>query len=170
MNGGLRFDANLSLSSGRFASAVHVDQVGFVADGFELPWGVLSFEIVDIEPAAMVEVTLEFPEGERAEAVLKCSMNECDEYHLSGQSENGRVLTWLVVDGSNGDDDGQVDGRILDPVAPAIRADSRSGSGSAASSLALLLFCLLRSTFSRSKRHPDSSTAERRALLNNWVD
>ncbi len=136
-------EVELTTSAGRFFDGVTVSNLGSRdASGYRVPFGVYDFAVVGLELGGTVEMTLQLPSGVAAEELLKCDDSVCDPYPLASVSADGRTLSWFLTDGGSGDADGLVDGRVVDPAAPAVKVSKSSGSGAFSWFTALLLVLL----------------------------
>lgn len=87
--------------------------------------GFFSYDISGLTPGQSVTVTFTIPDGVEVDRTVKCNTDTCGEYSTE---INGRKITLTLVDGGSGDDDGQVNGHILDPLAFVRGTDSSGGS------------------------------------------
>ena len=108
-----------AVSAGRFSRAAGVRQPHNAPANFEYPVGFLAFNINQLDAGASVTLTLTLPEGTRADTYIKCvdAGGACAPF--AGVSLEADVVTLRLTDGGAGDQDGQADGVIHDPGAPA---------------------------------------------------
>lgn len=134
----------LETSAGRFLDGVTVSGLGDRnAAGYRVPFGVYEFAIVGLELGGTVEVVLRLPAGLAAEDLLKCDASDCEAYPLASISADGRYISWFLTDGGAGDADGLVDGRVIDPAAPALKVSNSTGSSGALNWPGALLLVLI---------------------------
>lgn len=115
--------------------------------GISYPHGFFAFDVASVTPGDTVTVQITLPAGSPAvNTYVKCnSAGVCAEY--SGASFSGNIVTLTLTDGGAGDADGVINGHIVDPGAPAVRAapaPSKKGGavGSELLGLGLLLLAL----------------------------
>jgi hypothetical protein len=108
---------DLAVSAGRLVDVRTVSDRTLPAPpaGWAFPYGVLSFVIEGVEPGSTVAVDLVTPG--RAMGYAKLGP---DGWRLLPSVVRGSSVTTLLVDGGLGDADGRADGRIVDPMAPAV--------------------------------------------------
>jgi len=136
-------DVELTTSAGQFFDGVTVSSLGARdASGYRVPFGVYDFAVVGLELGGTVEISLQLPSGVAADELLKCDASVCDPYPLASVSADGRTISWFLTDGGAGDADGLVDGRVIDPAAPAVKVSKSSGSGPLSWLTILLLVAL----------------------------
>ncbi len=101
--------------------------------GAEFPVGVLSFAVEGVSPGGTTTVIIYMPPGTQADAYYKQNRTsglwelyeDASFVDRNGDGTPDIVLT--LTDGGPGDDDGQVNGRIVDPGLPAFRLAVHEG-------------------------------------------
>ncbi len=78
------------------------------------PFGLLSFSVTDLTPGATVNVTLALPSA----ATSYWKYDEGVFTQFAGATFSGNNVTLTLTDGGAGDQDGVVNGVIVDPGAP----------------------------------------------------
>jgi outer membrane protein assembly factor BamB len=90
--------------------------------GFSFPHGFFSFTITDIPAGSTVTITITLPSNMPTDTQYwKCISGawvNCTS--LLGHNDGDNILTLTIKDGGLGDADGQADGKIADPGAPAV--------------------------------------------------
>lgn len=90
--------------------------------GMEFPYGLFEFTIANAGSAATVTILL--PDGEAPNTYVKCDPSgTCHPFiydGVTGAEFSGNVITLHFVDGERGDQDGTVNGVIVDPGAPGL--------------------------------------------------
>lgn len=123
--------ANVSVSASHPDRETAPDDVAFTL-------GYYTFFVSTIDPGSTVTVTVTYPEASRPDAVWKYGPEPGnDEDHwwefswdgTTGAQIEDNVITLTIVDGGRGDRDGEVNGRISDPFAPAFNVDDDDGTG-----------------------------------------
>lgn len=88
-------------------------------EGYNFPYGLVSFNVTGLTPGANIQVWLTFPDDLPTSAgYYKVDANGFSEY-TRAQVSGTRILLPLT-DGGEGDADGQADGTIVDPGGPGI--------------------------------------------------
>lgn len=105
-------------SAGRFMTAGQVESPANIPSDYSYPAGFFSFAIDSIVQGQSVTVTLSLPAGVNPTAYVKCTRSACGVF--DGARIEGNVITLTLTDGGAGDSDGQANGVIRDPGAPAI--------------------------------------------------
>src|SRR5262249_43953282 len=88
-----------------------------------LPYGLFSFNVVNVEPGGTATVQFTVPPGARPNAYLKSHPQTGQYYDFFYNGETGAVfdgdtITLHLIDGGRGDADGLVNGVIMDPGGP----------------------------------------------------
>lgn len=153
-------------SAGRFMTAGAVESPANVPGGYSFPAGFFSFAIDSLVQGQSVTVTLTLPAGMNPSAYVKCTRSACAVFE--GARIEGNLITLTLTDGGAGDSDGEANGVIRDPGAPAI-ADAvapepeleQPASGGGSLSPALLAFlCFALSLRRLSRREPAVTAME----------
>jgi len=92
--------------------------------GYSLPYGVLEFTVTSVDLGGSIEVTLSFPDtlpvGTSYWKFGPTHEDATDHWYSVPATIEGNTITYMLIDGENGDDDLQVNGTIVDPGAPAV--------------------------------------------------
>ena len=107
----------LSTSGGTLVNARTVGTPANLPAGLMPITDFMGFDIAGIENGAQVEVTMTLPMGLAPTAFIKCT-STCARYN--GVVISGNRVRLTLTDGGAGDADGQANGVIQDPGAPAI--------------------------------------------------
>lgn len=86
-------------------------------DEYTYPVGFLALDIGGLPPGGETHVTVTLPSGLAADTYVKCSGGTCASF--AGAVVSGGTVTLVLVDGGAGDSDGEANGVIRDPGAPA---------------------------------------------------
>ncbi|HEY0965238.1 MAG TPA: BspA family leucine-rich repeat surface protein [Candidatus Saccharimonadales bacterium] len=113
------------------------DYTGVADDGYEYPVGVTDFGVRCATPGGSAKVTVYYDKHyDTSEWVVRKFSWETNEYRtISGITFDTfdragtpvTTMTYTLEDGGPLDDDGQVDGGIVDPIGPAISLTSTGG-------------------------------------------
>ena len=92
-----------------------------------LPYGMFSFDVLEVVPGGVAEVQLILPEGSHADAYFKqdpiSGALSCFDYDgTTGAVIHDNVITLHLLDGGRGDADGVANGVIVDPGGPGLES------------------------------------------------
>lgn len=100
------------------------DDYPVALQGYYLPYGVLEFTVQRVALGGSIEVTLSFPDtlppGTSYWKFGPTHENPTDHWYSVPATIEGNTITYVLIDGENGDDDLAVNGIIVDPGAPAV--------------------------------------------------
>jgi len=118
------------------------DKTGYensgILEGLNFPNGFLSFEVGNVNPGGSVTVNLLLPANQTPVTYMEYGptpdnpVNHWYEFGFDGETGaeiNGNLVTLHFVDGQRGDSDLVVNGVIVDPGAPAQKANISGSSG-----------------------------------------
>ena len=122
---------SLSASAGTLSQARVVPNPAPAAApaGVNFDHGFYDFSVTGLTPGGSVDVTIELPAGAAPNTYYKVQNGQFTPFDFDGVEGariNGRTVTLTLVDGGRGDDDGVVNGVVVDPGAPG----TRTGTGS----------------------------------------
>jgi hypothetical protein len=101
-----------------------------VVQSVHVPYGLVSFQIADVKPGGIATIDMGLPIGATPDGYYKQNpqtgvLERFDFDGRTGAIVNGKTITLHLQDGGRGDDDGIVNGIIVDPGGP-----GTGGSGS----------------------------------------
>lgn len=117
---------SLSASAGTLSQARVVPNPAPAAApaGVNFDHGFYDFSVTGLTPGGSVDVTIELPAGAAPNTYYKVQNGQFTPFDFDGVEGariNGRTVTLTLVDGGRGDDDGVVNGVVVDPGAPGTR-------------------------------------------------
>ncbi len=115
-------DIRLSTAGGTLVNARTVPLPGAAPSGFSYPNGFYAFDVDSVAPGSEITVQVTLPAASRPNAYVKCNADASSCSEFAGASFSDNTVTLRLQDGGAGDADGLVNGRIVDPGAPAVRA------------------------------------------------
>ncbi|MCX5997737.1 MAG: phosphatidylserine decarboxylase [Chloroflexi bacterium] len=108
--------------------------------GYNFPYGLFSYSIINLRPGQMVPVTISFPHDMPLNVrYVKCNNGILTDCSSFTNWRDGHTFVVNVTDGGPGDADGAVNGTISDPGGPAFlesAISTRPPSSSASASVA----------------------------------
>jgi len=100
--------------------AVNPAKVNCSLSGYNFPYGLFSYNIVNLRPGQTVSVTVSFPHDIPPNArYIKCNNGRLTDCSNLVNRRDGNTLVLNITDGGRGDADGIANGTIVDPGGPA---------------------------------------------------
>lgn len=112
----------VEISEGSIVLAEPAGTPAAASSDYLYPVGFLRLDIGRLAPGATVEVAVTVPAGTVIDSYIKCSPAGCAPFE--GASFAGNTIVLVLQDGGAGDSDGEANGFIRDPGAPARQADA----------------------------------------------
>jgi hypothetical protein len=118
--------ASLAFTEGIAETSASLNQDG-KPSGYDFPDGLVSYQVIDVDPGSTVTVKVTFPSGIPAGSKLY-KAGPAGFKEIVNPAIQGRTVTLTLTDGGQGDSDGLANGVIVDPVGVAVPAASGTGS------------------------------------------
>ncbi|NKI19251.1 hypothetical protein HCU74_17730 [Spongiibacter sp. KMU-166] len=115
-------------SSGSIEAANVVATPAAAPVEYDYPMGFLAIDIADLAPGETVTLSLELPQGMTPSVYVKCSANDQCAVFPSAEIR-GSTVHLTLTDGGAGDADGEANGVIRDPGAPAVQRNGQDSDG-----------------------------------------
>jgi Putative Ig domain/Lamin Tail Domain/Bacterial Ig domain len=118
-NGTIKLNAHGHHLESVFSAKTSAQQASHVL----LPYGLVGFQVTDVKPGAIAKIDLTLPNGARPSAYYKQDphsevIRRFDFNGETGALVHGNKVTLYIRDGGRGDDDGIVNGVVVDPGGP----------------------------------------------------
>ena len=101
--------------------AVNPADVSCTLAAYTFPYGLFSYNIINLRPGQAVSVTISFPNDMPLNTkYFKCNNGILTDCSSFTNRRDGHTLVLNIIDGGPGDSDGVANGTIIDPGGPAI--------------------------------------------------